>query len=89
MRPGARNLKYEHAYAIIRLDRPDAGDPVGVAPPSGKDRITVKLVVRSPDEADREVDRLNALNAGKGCEYFWQVTRLERCPSPVPNRPDA
>jgi hypothetical protein len=32
--------------------------------------------VTTAEEARREVIRLNALNAGKGCVYFWQATHI-------------
>jgi hypothetical protein len=60
-----------HAYAVIRLDAYLAPDvPI-------RERITVKKVVASQEVAEQEVARLNDLNADKGCEYFWQVTRVE------------
>jgi hypothetical protein len=67
------NAKYEHVYAILRADE---GLPAGAT--LVKDLVMVKVVVRSREEAEREVARLNRLNAGKGCEYFYQVTRLQR-----------
>jgi hypothetical protein len=80
----APNAKYDHVYAIIRLDWPALS---GVAP--DKNLITVKKVVRSQEEAEREVHRLNKLNADKGCQYFYQITRLERTPAgpdqPIPS----
>lgn len=66
------NLKYDHAFAIIRIDsfhHHDAAPEV---------TINVKKVVRSQEFAELEVARLNALKSGKGSRYFWQVTRLER-----------
>jgi hypothetical protein len=71
----APNAKYDHVYAIIRLDEFLAG----AAP--DKNLVTVKKVVRSQEEAEREVHRLNKLNADKGCQYFYQITRLEREPA--------
>jgi hypothetical protein len=41
-------------------------------------RVTVKKIVWSEEEALAEVARLNQLNAEKGCEYFYQVTRLAK-----------
>jgi hypothetical protein len=67
----------QHVYAVVRIDLPDsesvdeiAGDPALW--------ITVKEIVPTREEADKEVQRLNALNADKGCIYFSQVTRLFR-----------
>jgi hypothetical protein len=60
----------EAGYAIIRLDL----DPA----PTDEDRYTVKRVVWSEDEAAAEVARLNEVNAGKNCRYFWQYTRVDQ-----------
>jgi hypothetical protein len=38
--------------------------------------ITVKEIVLTKEEAQREVDRLNGLNRNKQSTYFWQLTRL-------------
>jgi hypothetical protein len=37
--------------------------------------ITVKEVVGTLEMAQSEVRRLNELNGGLGCRYFWQQTR--------------
>jgi len=60
----------DHVYAILRSD--DFQDPS--ATPEVK--ITVKAIVWSQEQAEAEVQRLNALNAAKGCHYWWQSTRL-------------
>jgi hypothetical protein len=52
-------------YAIVRLD----GDQLR------EGTITVKEVVSTLEEAQAEVERLNALVAGKDTRYFWQTTR--------------
>ncbi len=52
---------------MIRFD-PDADAP--------EDQFTIKEVVWSAELAAAEVERLNHLNAAKGCRYFAQVTRL-------------
>jgi hypothetical protein len=67
------NAKYDHVYAVIRLDE-------AVTPGAIPDRnlIMVKKVVFSQEVAEREVCRLNRLNSSKGCQYFYQITRLER-----------
>jgi hypothetical protein len=72
MAPGLPNAKYDHVYAILRADAAGASPATSI-----KDVVVVKKIVRSQEEAEREVARLNQLNAGKGCEYFYQVTRLE------------
>lgn len=38
--------------------------------------VTIKEVVPTQDEAQREVQRLNELNAEKSCIYFSQFTRV-------------
>lgn len=61
---------HDQAYAIVRLDAADANDaPI-------QPRITVKRIVWTLKEAEDDVARLSALNAEKGCEYFWQATRV-------------
>ena len=37
----------------------------------------MKRVVWDEALAEREVQRLNELNAAKGCFYFWQYTRVD------------
>jgi hypothetical protein len=66
-------INFDHAFAIVRLDVGMAGE-FGMRP----DFVTVKKVVRTEEEAEREVARLNAINEGKGSVYHWQITRLER-----------
>ena len=68
----SRNLKYEHVFAIVRVDSFHHHDA------TAEDTITVKKIVLSRQLAEEEVARLNALNRDKGCRYFWQITRLER-----------
>jgi hypothetical protein len=70
------NMEYEPAYVIIRSD-----DFLGDDAPS-EEKITVKLIVWSREEAIREVDRLNAL--GNRARYFWQATRLKKASSAAP-----
>ena len=67
----AKQGRLEHAYAIVRLD--------GFAPTDEllEHRITVKKVVRSPEEAEREVERLNQICPANS-RYFAQLTRLEK-----------
>jgi hypothetical protein len=63
--------RVEHVYAIIRVD-----EFLGADVPIER-RITVKKVMRNPDEAEREAERLNSLQKDPGVRYFVQVTRLE------------
>lgn len=68
------NAKYDHVYAIIRVD--NLCLPNAVA----EEAVTIKKIVWSKEEAESEVKRLNKLNNDKDSVYFWQVTRLERLP---------
>ncbi|MDQ3707848.1 MAG: hypothetical protein M3387_00800 [Actinomycetota bacterium] len=56
-------------HAVVRHDR-FHGQDVDIAT-----SITVVEVLPTKDQALAEVQRLNALNADKGCEYFWTPTR--------------
>lgn len=68
----APSLRYEHVYAVVRADTFQPDDV------PQEERITVKKIVLSQENAEREVARLNALNIDKGVIYFWQMTRMER-----------
>ena len=61
-------MRNEPAFAIVRIDifqdRDDA-------------RFTVTRVVWTEEAAEKEVQRLNAVNADMGCRYVWQSTRVE------------
>jgi hypothetical protein len=67
--------KQKEGYAVIRID-------FLVELTEGAIReepdlfVTVKEVVPTQDEAQREVQRLNELNAEKSCIYFSQSTRV-------------
>lgn len=52
-------------YAVVRIDEYL----------SGADAITVKEILPTLEQAEREVERLNRLNRDKGSYYFWQATR--------------
>jgi len=41
-----------------------------------EDAVYVTAILPSQDEAKREVERLNKLNATKGVRYSWQATRF-------------
>lgn len=61
-------------YAIIRVETDTDPDT------AWENRITIVRVVADSEFADAEVERLNALNAHKGCRYFKQLTRFENPP---------
>lgn len=83
-----RGLRAEQVYAVVRVDPCPAGSANdGTAQDTcifiGGHEITIKAVMRSLDQAESEVARLNALNSEKGCRYYWQTSRLlldERSP---------
>ena len=68
-----KNARFDHAFAILRFDEFMVGK-FGMSP----EHITVKEVVWTEEAANREVERLNQLNSGKGALYFWRLTRVER-----------
>jgi hypothetical protein len=57
----------DHVWAVIRFDS------FQTEPES---QFTIKEVVWSAELAQTEAERLNRLNAEKGCRYFIQITRL-------------
>lgn len=57
--------------AVLRFDEPPVDYDGDLA-----QRIMVVKVLEDADEAERQAARLNELNAGKGCRYWSQVTRL-------------
>lgn len=67
------NTKFDHVYAIVRVDAVDSSECLRLP-----DTITVKKIMKSKEAAEQEVLRLNAVNSSKGCVYFTQLTRLER-----------
>lgn len=58
------------AFAIIRIDDEVSADLLP------EDRFVIQKIMLVMEEAEEEVDRLNKLNAGKGCKYFMKQTRL-------------
>ena len=78
-------LRYVPAFAVLRVvdGPPDHPSRVtefvidgATVPTAGPANVSVKEVVMTADEARREVVRLNALNAGRGCRYYWQATHV-------------
>lgn len=73
--------RYETVFVVIRVDpflgREPSEDEVSESGPAISARyydVTVKEVVTTIEEAQREVERLNNLRADKNCRYFWQST---------------
>jgi hypothetical protein len=61
---------YRQVYAILRYDEfQDSSIAI-------ENRVTVTRVTFEEATARAEVQRLNSLNAQKGCKYFMQATRL-------------
>jgi hypothetical protein len=69
MKPSKR---FDHAYAILRFD-----EFLGTDVPIDH-KVTVKQIVWDPELAQREVDRLNALQGGGGVFYIFRVTRVQK-----------
>jgi hypothetical protein len=65
----------DHVYAVLRVDLHE-GMTLDEIREHADHYVTVKEVVPTQEEADREVERLTALNADKNCVYFAQVTQL-------------
>jgi hypothetical protein len=63
--------KHRPAFAILRVDAKVRGDT------PFQRRVTVKKVVLSEEYAKAEVERLNSMNAAKGCQYVAQLTELD------------
>jgi hypothetical protein len=63
--------RHKPAYAILRVDTTHAKNT-----PFSR-LVTVKKVVLSEQYAKAEVERLNLMNAAKGCQYMAQLTELD------------
>ena len=68
-------------YAVVRVDyydMPTTFDYQDLDNPGiqfDKYTVTVKEIVTTPEEAIKEVSRLNELNAHLGYRYYWEMTR--------------
>ena len=69
----SRTRNFDAAYAVVRLDF----ESVRVDVDELEDIVTVKGIVWDQATAEAEIERLNAINADKGCLYVWQYTRVE------------
>ena len=72
----APNRKAQHVYAVLRFDPPSADDALEELTEYPGNFITLKELLPTEAEAEREVERLNALKAGKRSIYFTQIGRL-------------
>jgi hypothetical protein len=80
----SKNHQYLQMFAVIRID--ESFDPKANVPEfefqgkilhvAGPPNVTVKEVLQTAEEARSEVLRLNELNAGKKCKYYWQSTHV-------------
>lgn len=66
--------KHEQVYAVCRFQAIHAHQRGQVR----QRDFAVVRVVRSEEAAKEEVERLNAMNRGKGSIYFYQETRMDR-----------
>ena len=67
--PDRPHSKHAHVYPIVRIDTPfDEEYPTNTA--------SVVKVLLSQDAAEVEAARLNQVNAGKRCQYFYCTSRL-------------
>ena len=73
VRKWRRNVPAERmqVFAIIRVDQ--VGKPL--TKESLEIRVNVKEIVRTLEEAESEVDRLNGLNGDEETVYFLAATR--------------
>jgi hypothetical protein len=63
------HLKFEHGYAIVRIDHPINRDVP-------ENSVSVLKVYKSEEEAGKEVSRLQSVNKGKACNYFVCTTHM-------------
>ena len=66
------NAKFEHVFAVVRIDTDLLSGQ------SLDNAFTIVKALRKREDADREVERLNDVNADKSCNYFVQLCRLEK-----------
>jgi hypothetical protein len=67
--------RYPHVFVILRVDRYlRTDDP--------QEAVKVKKVVADQLYAEREVDRLNALNQDKNSEYYWESAQFDTTDAP-------
>lgn len=82
-----RTDQFEQGFAVVRVDLFLFRDPM---PDDWSDYVYVKEVWWTAEEAQAEVDRLNALVDDGGSRYHWQHVRVRRrSRSFVPSREHA
>jgi hypothetical protein len=69
------NPRYDHAFAIVRIDGFHHDTDLMEEP---EVLVNVKKVVWSREVAETEVERLNRLKAGSEVIYFWTIARVEK-----------
>jgi hypothetical protein len=70
-------------FAVLRVDADGTPSPGSTGPGIALQRfrgvivrdVSVVFLVPTMEEAVKEVERLNTLNASKSCTYFWMTTR--------------
>lgn len=66
------NVNWSYVYVVFRVEpeifQASEADDISAL-------ITIKEVLPSEEQADAEVQRLNALNSAKGVRYFFQNAR--------------
>lgn len=73
------NRQFDHIFVIVRADLFYKVDDINSV--DFKNYISVSKAFFNEAAAQREVDRLNELNADKRCTYFYLLGRLERDPT--------
>lgn len=72
-----RTEHFEQGYAVVRVDLFQFTNPM---PDDWSEYVKVKEIWWTVEEAEAEVDRLNALDdeKGGGSRYHWQHVRVRR-----------
>jgi hypothetical protein len=65
-------LSWTYVYVIYRVD---VSDPPPSPATDANERVTIKEVLPTREEAEAEVTRLNKITEGKGCSYYYQNAR--------------
>lgn len=77
-----RSRPRRKGYAFLRVDHDCEIDRSVDAENPGPAHVTIKSIVLSVVEAIAEVERLNDLNADKGCTYHWQGVSIHEHEAP-------